>query len=451
MKSSKYDITSSSGKRLLWEEEPDNVPISSAKPADEGNTFMHRSLDSPDHKYMSRTHVQQKQTGINSPMSCHSIGLQTSGTAIGIPVHLQEKDGSPSVTPELPLLNAESKKCVRFECDPSESDSGTRDGNERMVGPQQSPYPTPLRLTDEMQTPATVFPAKVENIATGKNARIRSQYVYPVLNPIENSSQWNALKGLDTHQLGFSEDTSDLHKNYSSEFLAKTPMSCRVAADVLQQNENGPQPVEASLADWLKPVSASDKRSQSSFSSGKTPTARCSDIERPILGMVAAHWNDDEPSQISPKWWDGNGIPNSTNKYKEVALPCSIPFQDQKVSWHATPFEERLEKALSDERLFPQHSNSPNPPSVGCSVLNLKSFYGLDNLQKWTEHADHFGLNLLNSLQPRAAGVVHSKYYLLKPYMLILGHCRFMQTIEIAAFLSAEHVSSLQSQPDAIC
>lgn len=30
--------------------------------------------------------------------------------------------------------------------------------------------------------------------------------------------------------------------------------------------------------------------------------------------------------------------------------------QDQKVSWHATPFEERLEKALSDEKLFPQRS-----------------------------------------------------------------------------------------------
>jgi hypothetical protein len=26
--------------------------------------------------------------------------------------------------------------------------------------------------------------------------------------------------------------------------------------------------------------------------------------------------------------------------------------QDQKVSWHATPFEERLEKALSEEKLL---------------------------------------------------------------------------------------------------
>lgn len=28
--------------------------------------------------------------------------------------------------------------------------------------------------------------------------------------------------------------------------------------------------------------------------------------------------------------------------------------QDQKVSWHATPFEERLEKALSEESFISQ-------------------------------------------------------------------------------------------------
>ncbi|OMO52116.1 hypothetical protein COLO4_37405 [Corchorus olitorius] len=66
---------------------------------------------------------------------------------------------------------------------------------------------------------------------------------------------------------------------------------------------------------------------------GRTP------VDRPIIRMVAAHWNEDESSHISPKWWDGNGIPNSTKKYKE----------DQKVSWHATPFEERLKKALSGQ------------------------------------------------------------------------------------------------------
>jgi hypothetical protein len=32
----------------------------------------------------------------------------------------------------------------------------------------------------------------------------------------------------------------------------------------------------------------------------------------------------------------------------------SFCIQDQKVSWHATPFEERLEKALSEESVISQ-------------------------------------------------------------------------------------------------
>lgn len=44
--------------------------------------------------------------------------------------------------------------------------------------------------------------------------------------------------------------------------------------------------------------------------------------DRPIIGMVSAQWNEKEKSQISHKWWDGNGIPNSTNKYKEVTRSC---------------------------------------------------------------------------------------------------------------------------------
>ncbi|XP_042005443.1 uncharacterized protein LOC121754162 isoform X1 [Salvia splendens] len=100
---------------------------------------------------------------------------------------------------------------------------------------------------------------------------------------------------------------------------------------------------EGSLTSWFKPISAkrdgSNKQLSSiSSQSGKPPA------DRPILGTVAAHWNDVELEvpHDPPKWWDGNGIPNSTNKYKE----------DQKVSWHATTFEERLEKALSEESLI---------------------------------------------------------------------------------------------------
>ncbi|KAL1560918.1 protein JASON-like [Salvia divinorum] len=109
---------------------------------------------------------------------------------------------------------------------------------------------------------------------------------------------------------------------------------------------------EGSLTSWFKPISTkqdcSNKQLSSISSQCRKPPA-----DRPILGMVAAHWNDVEAPNDPPpppKWWDGNGIPNSTNKYKE----------DQKVSWHATSFEERLEKALSEESLISQRKRTTN-------------------------------------------------------------------------------------------
>ncbi|XP_022985308.1 protein JASON-like isoform X3 [Cucurbita maxima] len=99
--------------------------------------------------------------------------------------------------------------------------------------------------------------------------------------------------------------------------------------------------VEASLSAWLKPVATHDDDGLKFGGAHRAIRVGRSAGDRPIIGMVAAHWSEDEPVQISPKEWDGNGIPNSTNKYKE----------DQKVSWHATPFEERLEKALSEESI----------------------------------------------------------------------------------------------------
>lgn len=57
------------------------------------------------------------------------------------------------------------------------------------LGSKHSPYPTPLKLTDEMETPGTIYPASFENLRR-KNVRVRTQYVYPILNPVENLTQW---------------------------------------------------------------------------------------------------------------------------------------------------------------------------------------------------------------------------------------------------------------------
>ncbi|KAH1129365.1 hypothetical protein J1N35_000743 [Gossypium stocksii] len=82
----------------------------------------------------------------------------------------------------------ERNKYVRFEC---ESDASSKCQNivqnpEKLeaLGYQSaskySPNPTPLKLSDEMQTPGTVFPSNVGIFANGKT-RIRSEYVHLVL------------------------------------------------------------------------------------------------------------------------------------------------------------------------------------------------------------------------------------------------------------------------------
>ncbi|CAM6129103.1 unnamed protein product [Calypogeia fissa] len=81
------------------------------------------------------------------------------------------------------------------------------------------------------------------------------------------------------------------------------------------------------------------------------PARRILDIspdDRPILGTVATHWGEtNDPKSL--REWDGLGIPNSTSKFKE----------DQRVNWHTTPFETRLEQALA-KLPVPDLSNQRN-------------------------------------------------------------------------------------------
>ncbi|KAG5094294.1 hypothetical protein AAZX31_18G106300 [Glycine max] len=227
-------------------------------------------------------------------------------------------------------------KFVRFECgsDLSSCDSSDYGGrhmkktdspnNESAYKP--SPNPTPMKLSDEMQTPGTVYPA-TKDLPNGK-PRLKSQFVYPINNPGDDVS----LKKFEESE---SVELSQITTSTPEKGLKK--MSCENVCKV-----------EESLSSWLKPAAVileeRNKRMQTAYNQvRKTPA------DRPIIGMVAAHWNEDEDSQAPPpKWWDGNGIPNSTNKYKE----------DQKVKWHATPFEERLEKALSEETVISQRKDA---------------------------------------------------------------------------------------------
>ncbi|XP_057464353.1 protein JASON-like [Actinidia eriantha] len=304
----------------------------------------------------------------HTPSSCISngqtgriSGISIEGSRVGSITNHASSSTTSSLTARDMGTNVPcTNKSVRFECEvdailfSSGSSSADIAASQNPKQPKSadcysrskpSPNPTPLKLTDEMQTPGTVFPTYQENMTNKKNPRIRSQYVYSALNPVENISQLKVLK-----EEGSSTCILSGHLRESLEQADNvTPKSeVGMIRASLEKDLN----VESSLSSWLKPSSTNEDGNfhhSGSISVGKTQLGR-TPWERPIIGMVAAHWNEVEPPNL-PKYWDGNGIPNSTNKYKE----------DQKVSWHATPFEERLEKALSDETSIPQrkHINRP--------------------------------------------------------------------------------------------
>lgn len=231
------------------------------------------------------------------------------------------------VAPSVPYKN----KSVRFDCEPQTSLASSKtysseisSKNSKQSEPagnaatgKSSPYATPLKLTDEMQTPGTVFSGYPDDMGQART-RIRSQYVYPV----ENASQFKVFNDEDSNSNTMNNENIESPKETDE---ASPVLEAGKGEDSVGQDLK----LEASLSPWLRaPSSNLDGKDEhigpnvaANFKYRRTP------IDRPILGMVAAHWNDDdEASRISPKWWDGNGIPNSTNKYKEVSSSRNLFF-----------------------------------------------------------------------------------------------------------------------------
>lgn len=256
-------------------------------------------------------------------ISIGSADCSVAGNAnSAVKVNSHQSDSIASVSPWISGTNAQCRnKSVHFDFDSDASSSkGSSSGNisqnsrkyespANENGSKNSPNPTPLKLSDDMQTPGTVYPTNLKITADG-NHRIRSQYVFSVRNPVENVSQLKALEedGFDSHEL-----SGELRESIET----ATP---ELDTGIEESSVGKDLKVEASLSAWLKSAASTnddDNKTKGGSSSRNSHFAR-NPGDRPIIGMVAAHWNEEETPQIGPKWWDGNGIPNSTNKYKEV-------------------------------------------------------------------------------------------------------------------------------------
>uniref|UniRef100_A0A0D9ZDV7 Protein JASON-like n=1 Tax=Oryza glumipatula TaxID=40148 RepID=A0A0D9ZDV7_9ORYZ len=255
-----------------------------------------------------------------------------------------------------------------------------------LVESKSSPISTPSEATAEIHTPATTHAPDLEELRNENNTRTCSEHTYEAVSSVEASGTCEKLR-LESCQPNISDEDFKCAKNDS---LVSVELSISNECSLFQSSEgsvsscnkrrensstesvdkcvkseptvhssrkvlkgNDSEVEFPSLSQWLKPPNPKKVFRDEPLTSDRSHSAKSSEEDRPIIGLVAAHWRDTEPDTFTPKWWDGNGIPNSTNKYKE----------DQKVSWHATPFEERLEKALSDEKLLSQRKCSSGSTS----------------------------------------------------------------------------------------
>ncbi|CAL5207063.1 unnamed protein product [Lathyrus oleraceus] len=227
-------------------------------------------------------------------------------------------------------------------------------------------------FSEEVESPIPICEKDVETIGFNPNARDRSVYVHPVLNPVENLSQWKAVKARRRPTL----------RPQKENYVCSNPES-QVAFGVKEVSEsdtpkksNTEIAVDASLSNWLgasetTPVNKTTLHAGGSFGTpdrssshqgsnsvmsledrpilgalteeeikqfSATPSPRKSPChspdDMPIIGTVGSYWHFAEDSGSASSF---KGIPNTTSKYRE----------DRKVNWHTTPFETRLEKAMN--------------------------------------------------------------------------------------------------------
>ncbi|KAJ8467799.1 hypothetical protein OPV22_030351 [Ensete ventricosum] len=221
-------------------------------------------------------------------------------------------------------------------------------------------------------------PGRQPILLAGGNKRDRSQYVHPVLNPVENLTQWKEVKvhskNAKVENAGGTEQENHYQLVFCSEAMNKEAKKKPQGSIELGRTPNCSTKqeisVDASLSNWLLspgnstvegPEASNSPRSNSGFSREDRPIlgaltvedlkqasvtssprrspSRSTD-ESPILGTVGRYWNsknqgDDSASSRQPG--SGlNGSPNTTTKYRE----------DKPVNWNSTPFEVMLERAL---------------------------------------------------------------------------------------------------------
>ncbi|CAI0386199.1 unnamed protein product [Linum tenue] len=278
-----------------------------------------------------------------------------------------------------------------FDSD-DQTDSDSEDGDEVDGELDDDIYDEPAtRFASAAANGDACFP-EVGIEKSGQNVRDRSGYVHPVLNPVENLTQWKAAKSKKSAPPQLNQPC-DKENDQEPSFKVKSKKTVNPEQVIA---------VDASLSNWLSSSSSSwssssdcctttpnkqpatsttppQVKSAGSWAGSASPksfedrpilgaltveeirqmSASNSPIRKSpghspddkfIIGSVGSYWRSEsdcsqpgkekkkkEVSSSASPASSFKGIPNTTSKYRE----------DKRVKWHSTPFETRLERALN--------------------------------------------------------------------------------------------------------
>uniref|UniRef100_A0A0D9ZN30 Uncharacterized protein n=1 Tax=Oryza glumipatula TaxID=40148 RepID=A0A0D9ZN30_9ORYZ len=184
------------------------------------------------------------------------------------------------------------------------------------------------------------------------NHRDRGQYVRPVLNPVQNMSQWKEVKAQaapakksnkenvnSVPKVGATPENS-IKKEVSVDASLSTWLVSSDNSTVDKVQSGSPCSISTVNRDErpvLGALTVDDLKQSSATSSPRRSPSH--NREEAILGTVGSYWSStkQDNAHCSSRSDSGtNGIPNTTSKYRE----------DKRVNWHSTPFNVRLDRAL---------------------------------------------------------------------------------------------------------
>ncbi|KAM7521743.1 hypothetical protein LguiA_011645 [Lonicera macranthoides] len=207
---------------------------------------------------------------------------------------------------------------------------------------------------------------EIRPIGLNRNARDRSVYVHPVLNPVENLTQWKAVKSKGTLPLklqkeNFNADQEEPRISFSSEpSFKQSSFSFKSQSQQPKGSNHQEIAVDASLSNWLVSSETTPNKKASSFGletinseismSHGSPSAKSiedrpilgaltveelrqfsanssprkspskSPDDMPIIGSVGTYWNHKGTTKGSGSASSYKGIPNTNSKYREVYM-----------------------------------------------------------------------------------------------------------------------------------